>query len=105
MLELQRAWMRSLRETRVRLSNLAMPVIRAILEVSMVEHQSIHLNLFVDGSPQWRGEEPHAGTLNLVFHGFCREGSAVRLHDDRGDMLWQRVLHTGPSRRMAGPSA
>ena len=64
---LQKVGMRSLRQSRVRLDSLAMLVVRAFLEVSMAELQNIHLHLFVDGSPQWRGQEFLADTLGLAF--------------------------------------
>ena len=32
----------------------------------------VHLYLFVDGSPQWRFQEPHADTLDLFLRGRSR---------------------------------
>ena len=99
-----------LRQARVRLDAVAMLLYQAFFASSRADLEEMDVFLFVDGSPQWRGRELYASTMDLLADGFYKRVLLPLLFLGQGSLdtiaktvglLWQVMLLTGANHLQA----
>ena len=96
--------MRLVRQARVRVDAVAMLCTAKVLEEAMTHISSMHVYMFCDGSPQWRGLELYASTFDFIIAGdlmrilapviFLARGQLDAVSKTAG-LLWQLCLVCG----------
>jgi len=95
----------SLRAARVRVDVLAMLLFRKLWQD--IDHNTVWIHIWVDGSPQWRGTEMYAASFDLYVHGTfikrrllpcvsLRSGQLDAVSKTAG-LMWSIWLLVGPS--------
>ena len=96
----------TLQRSRVRVDCLAMFVFQKFLLASLKQLGTADFYLYCDGSPQWRGVEVFASSMDVIIDGFLMKLllPLVSLTRERLDrvgktvaLLWQMVLVVGSS--------